>query len=302
MKIILCLAFFTSNLAFALPTNYLELKAAEKQEILFNNVSKDPYTIDEILESKDPSIFFALKLLSTTYLAESFTNPNDVFEGEKTKVIHTYGSVAQVEFQITQESPYTGLFKTGALGVIRMSLASLRLPYTPGFALKLLVDGKKSQNAFAMYSLDGQGDNHNFFENSFETKIDEPNSGLLKAGATRFKLTLVELGSEHEDPTFQSTKDLAKVKKNGEVVKDDLSPFSLVFEPTKEAQMSTEKSNLRVQLTSDPKYSDGLVLYRVFARKSEESEKLLIGRVVLKSRFFSSRYGDKTLYFQHNID
>ena len=163
-----------------LPRDYQSKTASQKQEILFKQASQSPYSKKSILSKKGPSVLSMLKLFSTTYLAKSFTNPNDEFEKTKVKLIHTYGAVAKVKFNVTKNTKYTGILESGALGIIRFSLAKVGLPYSPGLAIKFLVDGEKSQNLFAMFSLEGQGSNYNFFANNFETEIADPTSSALK--------------------------------------------------------------------------------------------------------------------------
>ncbi|HBC17586.1 MAG TPA: hypothetical protein DC022_02250, partial [Alcanivorax sp.] len=43
--------------------------------------------------------------------------------------------------------------------------------FAPGLALKLLVDGKRSENVSALYTLSGQGDNHNIFANELSNYV-----------------------------------------------------------------------------------------------------------------------------------
>lgn len=284
-----------------LPASFTALKAADKQEILFQKASSAPYTNSEMQKHKDPGILDTAKLLSPSYLAKSFTTENDEFEKEKTKVIHTYGAVAKVTFRVTNPNISTGLLSTGAKGIMRMSLAKLSGDYTPGLALKLLVDGQKSQNIFAMFSLDGQGTNNNFFANNFTTKIADPQSGVLKILASKFKQTLVNLGSDHQDPTLQSVTDLSEVTNLGERVALPRAPFSLIFKPTAASQMSATKGDLRTRLGSD-QYNKGMILYKVYAVESAGKSPELLGEIELDSKFVASNYGDKILFFQHNID
>jgi hypothetical protein len=284
-----------------LPLDYKNKLAIEKQNIIFSQVVKRVYKNRKIRRMKNPGLLSTSKLFSTTYLAKSFTNPNDEFEEPKVKLIHTFGAVAKVKFNIIKRTKYTGLFETGSRGIIRLSLAKLGFPYTPGIALKFLIDGKKSQNIFAMFGLDGQGENYNFFKNRFESKIGESKSTILRQLAKRFKLTLIKLGSTHKDPTLQSTRQLSEIRSNGNSVEKPRAPFSLVFAPTKTAQMSKNPGNLLIRL-KNKKYSKGLVLYHVFAREKQGAPLELIGNIELDSRLVAGPYGDYKLYFQHNID
>jgi hypothetical protein len=82
--------------------------------------------------------------------------------GSRKKLIHTVGSIAQVEFIAASDSPYTGLFKGSKNALIRLSTAkgfdADKEPlenFTPGISLKLLKDGKPSVNCMAMYGVNG---------------------------------------------------------------------------------------------------------------------------------------------------
>lgn len=308
IKLITAMIIFSSmtiNIATAkLPRGYQDQTAAKKQNILFSNISHTPLLLEEILSKKNPGVFESLNLFSTTQLAKSFTHDQDEFESPRKKLIHTYGAAAKIKINITQPSPYTGLLKTGGLGIIRFSLAKLATSessYSPGIAIKFLVDGQKSQNTFAMFSLDGQGNNYNFFENNFETKISGPESTVLKFLGTRFKKTMVELGSEHRDPTLQSSRQISEVKSNGASVASPRAPFSLVFVPTKVAQMRKSFGNVLVRL-GKKQFSEGVVIYKIYTRELERSQMKLLGNIELDSRVIASEYGDRELFFQHNID
>ncbi|MBP9682317.1 MAG: hypothetical protein KBD76_13000 [Bacteriovorax sp.] len=302
---LLILSVFTLSLnltaSATLPVNFVELKALEKQEMLYQNALKSQYSLSDIQGQGDPGILESAKLLSPSYLTLSFTDENDELKHSKTKLIHTYGSVAKATLRITDKSKYTGILQSGASAIIRMSLAKLSGDYTPGMAMKLLVDGQISQHIFAMYSLDGQGNNNNFFANNFATKIAEPKSNVLKILATQFKKALIQLGSSHQDPTLQSVTDLAKVTSDGVQVAQPRWPFSLLFKPTAAAQMDKSKGQLRTKLAAD-QYSKGVVLYTVYAVDAVGSEPELLGEVVLESKFIASEYGDRKLFYRHNID
>jgi hypothetical protein len=283
-----------------LPTNYINLSSLEKQNILYSNSARYPYTKSEMDQQEDPGALEKLKLFSTTYLKDVFLNDNDEFEFPKTKLIHTYGSVAKIEFKITNPLKYTGLFQSGAKGIIRLSLVQLEGSFTPGMAIKLLVDGQKSQSIFAMHSLDGQGENRNFFEHLFTSKIPKPISEIIQVLASRFKETLIELDAPQKEPTYQPVSELSRITKTGSEVNQPHEPFSLVFEPTSEVQMSSDVTEFRFELTSK-RYSKGQVLYNVYAKEFENSSPELIGKVTLESSFVSSEYADTELFFQHHM-
>lgn len=56
----------------------------------------------------------------------------------------------------------------------------------PGFGLKFLRNNMDSANLVAMFGVDGQKDNWDFFGNDFWTHIAPAHSGILKAVAYKF--------------------------------------------------------------------------------------------------------------------
>ena len=109
--------------------------------------------------------------------------------GCRTKDIHSIGTVTKVKWQSTGSHPFTGIFKGGDYGIIRLSTAaptlSLYKNIIPGFGLKFLRSGVDSANFVAMFSVDGQ-DTWNFFANSWSNHIPDPTSISLKPLEMKF--------------------------------------------------------------------------------------------------------------------
>lgn len=147
-----------------LPPDYQTLSGAKKQDLLWSNIENTVYDINN-LPFLDYGIASA-QLLLPSFDAKSFSHESDEMIEGRPKVIHTYGSAAKIELQIDANSPYTGVFAPGSkIGIARVSLARRQVPtYIPGIVIKLLVDGLPSINLIAMYDLEGQGFNKNFFE------------------------------------------------------------------------------------------------------------------------------------------
>lgn len=122
--------------------------------------------------------------MNPTYLLQTLTHVGDeIHEGRK-KVSNAFGASAKVTFhmgasnifdivrldELEGKTGYTGLFQTGAPGIIRFSLEQPVLAdgdtFRPGIALKLLVDGQGSKegapsvNLFATGSPEGQWTYH----------------------------------------------------------------------------------------------------------------------------------------------
>jgi hypothetical protein len=141
-----CLSCLASLSLADLPPGYQQLTAAEKLNILWSKVTVKPYAMTS-LPTKDPSAFDMAKLFGGKYDSVSFTQASDEMPKNREKLIHTYGSAAKVELKIFPNSTYTGIFKTGGVGIARLSVAKQdKTNFIPGMALKVLIDGQRSQN------------------------------------------------------------------------------------------------------------------------------------------------------------
>jgi len=185
---------------------------------------------------------------------------------------------------------------TKTYGIARLSLAKEPPSYTPGMALKLLVDGRPSENILVMHSLDGQGENYNFFAKSFSNIIANPTSPLLKAIAIAFRKAIQKMNRQAQ-PTNLPTANLSKVKGNGQMVKKHRYPAQLIFDPAVAKFSKDDKTDLRIQLKT---LKPGTTLYKVYARDSKNSGVQFIGKLVLESKFVASKFSDRWLLFQHN--
>jgi hypothetical protein len=99
--------------------------------------------------------------------------PGTVY-GTRSKLIHTEGVIATVKLTDSGEHPFTGIFKNGDHGVVRMSCATKPdiavKNLTPGIGLKFLRDGAESASLVSMFSVAGQ-DTWNYFANDFSNHI-----------------------------------------------------------------------------------------------------------------------------------
>jgi hypothetical protein len=93
------------------------------------------------------------------------------------KIVHTRGTVTRVKWESVGDHPYTGIFRGGDFGIMRISEVNRTTPdvvrTSPGFGLKFLRDGMPSANAIAMFSFAGQP-SFNFLSNSWTTHLAEP--------------------------------------------------------------------------------------------------------------------------------
>jgi len=107
---------------------------------------------------------------------ESFANVrSDEMPGDRNKLVHQQGVVAQAEFISNGKHAYTGVFEGADEILIRMSetdffVDGVTEAANPSLAFKFLRDGVPSANQFGMVSFEGT-DSWNWFENSFMSHL-----------------------------------------------------------------------------------------------------------------------------------
>ena len=291
-KVWLLSFFFCSQILFAgLPLNYQTLDAANKQDLLWNEVESTPWkTLPELNNSGWSSLLKSLGALFS--LAKTFDHVSDEIPEGRTKFIHTYGSVVKFKFIPEKKHPFTGFYEEECVGLARLSLAAnpKSLPYTPGMALKFLVDQKPSLNLVVMNRLDGQGDDWNFFAKAFSNKIPRAKSRILKFLEWVFSLI-------RGNPGHLPVDHLAQMTSFGKKVKSPVVPEQLYFYPTSEVSKiisPDSRDDFRTKLQSIPAETK---LYNVVGILGGKAVK--IGVMKTTSKFISSKYGDKKLFFQH---
>lgn len=168
---------------------YQLLSAREKQDVLWRNISANPYSN---LPSLDGESGATLRAIFFSGIKHSFTSASDEMASNRTKIIHKWGSAVKIRLETDPTSPYSGIFKTGAVGIARMSLA---LPFAhdgnfvPGLALKFLVDGQPSKNLTVMERFEGQGTNTNYFKSVFTNILPDPEDLTTKFGTWALKVS-----------------------------------------------------------------------------------------------------------------
>ena len=284
--------FLCSQALFAgLPLNYQTLDAANKQHLLWQEIESSPWkTLPELNNSGWSSLLKSLGALFS--LAKTFDHVSDEVPEGRTKFIHTYGSVVQFKFTPEKKQPFTGFYQEECVGIARLSLAAnpKKLSYTPGMALKFLVDEKPSLNLVVMNMLDGQGDNWNFFAKAFSNKVPGAKSRTLKFLEWIFSLT-------RKDPGNLPVDHLAQMTSFGKEVENPVVPEQLYFYPAPEVSKiisPDSREDFRKHLEAIPA---GTSLYNVIGILGGKAVK--IGVMKTASKFVSSKYGDKKLFFQH---
>ncbi len=85
-----------------LTAQYEKLRANEKQAELWARISEVPYP-ESGLPTKDPGLPVILKLFLATYLWPALLHTSDELPEGRTKLIHPFGSVAKVYFNVSSD-------------------------------------------------------------------------------------------------------------------------------------------------------------------------------------------------------
>jgi len=286
---------------YTVPPGYESKSAVDKQTVLWKNIL-DTQTVDP--QPAFPSNFKLsdLYLFSVHYLTKTFRTRGDFMPKGRSKIVHPIGSVAKIEFIPTPTSAgtqqYKGIYK-GAIGLARISLALNDAPngsYTPGMALKFLIDGNPSVNVFTLYSLDGQARDRNPFANTLTTNLPTPTS------AARFlNLSFSRVKAVKGNPLYLRVDHLAirDSQGNKETVPTG-HPYELHFVPVQTTRIpSNSTEDIRDQLAKVPENS---LLYNVEAVDAKDGTPEKIGEIWTRSPFVASTFGDQNLFFRHPSD
>ncbi len=283
-------------------------------------------------------------------LRKSFDTKGDV-RPPRHKIFHTFGAVAQVELVpvdadgstgtaggvglsgrlagrtggdatrgttaagATSGAPrrYTGVFQSGARGLVRLSLGAGELFYMPGLALKLLVDGGESLDVLAIPSFAPSKDKELFSPSNAMTNSLQPPSGALEP--------ILELGMRYfrnvaADPLHRPIEHLAARTSDGQAVAQPVAPYALVFRPSQVARETLAIARASNVARDVPQGDDirtllgalapGTVLYEVWACDAKPAMgptpgagERLVARLITRSGFVASSFGDRELHFVH---
>lgn len=277
-----------------LPPDYQTLKSEEKISLLWDQKIV-PSTYAVLPPIKFVSIVWKFfKLLSPSYLAITFNLVSDEFPKNRERLIHPNGAVAKVEWVADPDVQMSGIFKTGAIGLARLSLAGnphASRSYIPGMGLKLFVDNQPSVNLQVMNKLTGQGKNQNFFKENFSNVIPDPPFFLW--------LFALAFSTAKNPPTVLNVDHLSLIQRDGTTVTAEnvIPVYQIVMMPNHTLDIDPEtQRDFREEFQKIKKDS---ILYTLYIRRTKNSELVQIGTLVTRSTFISSAYGDERLFFQH---
>lgn len=265
---------------------------------------------DQLPPLTSPGIIGFAKLMTDSFSVKALTTPGDELEPGRRKQIHAFGAEARMRLVVSPKVAhgYTGIFQSGAQCVLaRFSLATKPDTTTsiPGLALKIFIDGNRpSLNLLMMHSIDAQV-GHNYFARDFSNILPSAVAfpkRLLESGFERgAKLS----GAKDTNPGRLTLEHLAGMLQNGERIDTPKVPYQLILKPTAYARtfMAESKStdDFRVKLAG---LAIGNAIYDIYTLKEGEAavNAAFLGQLLLETQVVSSRYGDETLYFRHNME
>lgn len=304
---------WTAQLAVR-PTDpaYQAQSAEKKQDVLYAAVASTRYAALPRIGSAGAGAALrdTIAALRLRLLGKTFSDDSDDRES-RTKIFHPFGSVAEVCYEPVRKAPsskglagalggpaqippqglpalpYTGIFRTGALGIARLSLAIDEKPFIPAIALKLLVDGKPSVNIHAFQSFEHQ-ESRDFFASVPSNKIPMPRDFALKLAT--------ELFSFVAPPLYRPLDHVAAVERTGAAVPSPRAPYQVFFRAGDVHFDGASRTDFRVSLAT---IAPGTVIYKVFAVEQDGQPEVHIGNVRTQSRFIASSFGDRELHFRH---
>ena len=289
-----------------IPSDYQDWDAETKQNHLWvNGALRTSYEEGEVpaIEPID------IGGLINSILWKKVQDVTDVAPPGYSKPIHPRGALAKVKFVPSSGHDFTGLFQGADHGLLRLSVTGdpSDRGFAPGLALKLFVDGKRSENVSALYTLSGQGDNHNIFANELSNYVQAEVNETL--GTT----TLFSLVSSK--PTLLVMSDMAKVNQDGSTVGSAKTPSQIYFVPNSSLKNSTSAAphDFRDDLAAIPA---GTKVYDVYGTtksiktsiwpwvteryaRERRNSAVKIGELVTDSAFTLSQFGDTGIFFKH---
>jgi hypothetical protein len=291
----------------SIPGNYESLSGCEKQDILWNQIETSAY--------RDLPAFNKFGLsqiikMAFQELAIKGDRLSDIAPDGWKKYLHPHGVVAKIEIQSVSGN-YTGIFKGAECALLRLSLTYRpegARPVAPGLALKVLRDQTHSANVSALVSLDGQEKDFNFFKYPMSNIVPRG----LGIGQKLIHRVFRKVTTYPEELVLE---DMAAIDHRGIREKNIISPRQMFFVPHEGLNFSSEQHEVRTDLMT---ISEGTLLYKIYIvpdkyknfdysqytneKKAEflkEAEH--VANIVTTSRFIASEFGDRGIFFRHQI-
>jgi len=289
------------------PATYESLTASEKQKVIWDKIQKTEY---RELPKNCKFGFSQLIGLASQEISLKGDRFSDFAPKGWVKYLHRRAAIAKVKI-LPKSGKYTGVFQGADYGLLRLSLTyatSTTRPVAPGLALKVLRNGTAAANISALVSLQGQGQDFNFFRH--------PMSNIVPIG-NGFGQSMVHriFSSVSKYPEELAVKDLAAVDTAGVKAEKVTSPRQIFFVPVPGIGGASDEHDVREDFM---KIKSGTAVYRIFALPAKyagfdyakysanlaveflkESEH--IADIVTTSEFVASEFGDDGIFFRHEL-
>lgn len=283
-----------------LPEGYQSWSAQQKQAFLWHNrILPSRYQQLPPLEKMDVVGLFL------TALRTKMERQSDEAPSHWKKAIHAHGSVAKIKFVAASDTPFTGLWKGSNFGLIRLSVTAdpAARGFAPGLAIKFLIDNIPSANFSALVSLEGQGDNYNFFTHEFSNIVPV----VHRLGPRLINLIFRRVSRY---PTKLALEVWGRFTQTGEVEPNPNYPLQVFLVPNPSVQfaahpphdfrqdlaMIAPETRLFSVYAPNPKVVEATAIDTLEYRQKAQ----LIGYIETTSEFISSSYGDSRLFFRHH--
>jgi hypothetical protein len=286
------------------PPGYEDWKVDEKIEWLWNE--RIVPTEYEAVGRPDPTMAKPWTMGRVagrrTTLERTLDRTDDLMEPDRPKIIHAQGSVALVRLETYANSSFTGVLAPppvgGARGIMRMSLAippTGKRAFTPGFGLKLFIDGRPSLDILAMNHTVGQGRDVNLFANSFTHDLRNEHKELRPPQ----KLLQFFFKRVSREPRRLTVDHFATTTSAGDTIECPARPGRLVFQPDRDVRRRFRSREVEDFRDSLARLEPGSKLYEVES-VDERGDSAPVGQIVLETRFIASVVGDR-LFFRHTV-
>lgn len=309
LALILSLNVLAEAPHYHLSERYESLTGCEKQEILWDKVMD---TEHKVLPDYSKFGAFQLAGMGLQALTTKKARQSDVSPKGWKKFLHRRGSMAKVKFVPAENSSFTGIFQGAECALLRLSLTykpTKKRSFAPGLALKVLRDGAPSANVSALYKLDGQDKDYNFFKNPLSNIVPNGMSVPLKMVHKIFS----RVSDYPEEILLDHLSDVDQFGNKEEKIK---SPRQIFFVPNEKLSQASSVHDVRRDFHKIP---TGTSVYKVYAASESRKnfnyldnykdadiqkfvkESTFLGEIVTTSPFVSSEFGDTGIFFRHEL-
>jgi hypothetical protein len=271
--------------------SYRSAAAAEKQNALWQAILDTRYP--SLPPVKFSYIWSVVRGFIIYALRKPFVTVSDV-RRPRSKMFHPWGTAAKMRYVADGKHPYTGLFATGARGLVRLSLAMDVDRFSPGGGFKFLIDGQPSQNLVTVPGLD-PFKSRNFFGWPLTNVLAAPTGPPFSRGWF-FTYTWM---SKVANPLVQPLGHLARVTAGGETVAQAKAPYCVFLRAAEDIGFDpATRQDFRDELST--RIKPGTILYRMYGIAEEGgAEEVYLGHFVTESGFVAASFVDKMLAFEH---